>query len=116
MPRHVMTVGSSRPVNSRTRAMSRARATRGCSASAVSISSASTSSADWYFSMYMRTVAPTEPVPERRKMIREPSAKRRRTCARRARVRARRAGGVAERGQCGQRWPRGRYAWDGEVA
>jgi len=48
---HVMTVGRSRPVNSRTLEIASASSTRGSSATATSISSASESSGRWYFSM-----------------------------------------------------------------
>lgn len=56
---HVMTVGDARPVNSSSFDSLRPMSTRGLSTSAV-VSPCFDASGS-YFSMYMRTVAPTEP-------------------------------------------------------
>mmetsp|Transcript_5427 Transcript_5427/g.9377 ORF Transcript_5427/g.9377 Transcript_5427/m.9377 type:complete len:242 (+) Transcript_5427:762-1487(+) len=74
-----MTVGFSRPVNSFNLERSRAILMMGPRATCASSSSLAASAV--YCSMYNRMVAPEEPVPESRKMMREPSVNtKRRPC------------------------------------
>lgn len=68
-----MTVGFSRPVNFTNPEI--CKATWMISSNAFSGSSEQQDASGWYFSTYIRIVAPCEPVPERRNMMRESSLK-----------------------------------------